>query len=220
MAVDEYEAIRLIDLAGLTQEECAEQMGVARTTAQAIYTSARKKLAECIVEGRQMLIYGGDVQYCEQSRDNCCRCCFWREAARKKQIGERNLMLMRIAVTYEDGNVYQHFGHSRQFKLYDVAEGKVQSTSILDTNSNGHGALAGLLKQEKADTLICGGIGGGAKQALAAAGIQIFGGVTGNADQAVEAMLAGKLAYDPAAQCSHHAGQHADEHHCGSHCSH
>lgn len=71
MAVDEYEAIRLIDKEGLTQEQCAEQMAVARTTVQAIYASARRKLADCIVSGLRLRIEGGEVQVCEHRGRSC-----------------------------------------------------------------------------------------------------------------------------------------------------
>lgn len=123
---------------------------------------------------------------------------------------------MKIAVTYENGQVYQHFGHTEQFKVYDVEDGKIISSQVVGTNGQGHGALAQVLTGLQADILICGGIGGGAQNALASAGIKLYGGVTGNADDAVEALLAGNLAYVPDIQCSHHAG----EHHCGEHDGH
>ena len=96
---------------------------------------------------------------------------------------------MRIAVTYENGQVFQHFGHSEQFKVYDVEDGKVVKSEVIGTNGQGHGALAGFLLQGNVDVLICGGIGGGAQAALSAAGIRLYGGVTGDADAAVEALL-------------------------------
>lgn len=125
---------------------------------------------------------------------------------------------MRVAVTYENGEIFQHFGHTEQFKIYDIADGKITSSQVVDTNGNGHGALAGILSALHVDTLICGGIGGGAQAALAAAGIKLYGGVTGNADNAVEALIAGGLEYNPDVQCSHH-GQHHHEgdHTCGDH---
>lgn len=126
---------------------------------------------------------------------------------------------MKIAVTYENGQIFQHFGHTAQFKLYDVADGKVASSEVVDTNGSGHGALAGFLRQRGVDTLICGGIGGGAQAALAEAGIRLFGGVQGNADAAVQALLAGNLGYDPNARCSHH--DHGEgAHSCGGHTCH
>ena len=126
---------------------------------------------------------------------------------------------MRIAVTYEDGQIFQHFGHTQQFKLYDVEEGKIVSSQVVDTNGSGHGALAGVLGALNADALICGGIGGGAQAALAAAGIRLYGGVSGSADQAAQALAAGALDYDPQVKCGHH-GEHHHEGSCGHHGEH
>ena len=123
--------------------------------------------------------------------------------------------MKKIAVTYENGQIFQHFGHTERFKVYKVAEGQVVSAAILSSNGVGHGALAGLLRESGVDTLICGGIGGGARAALEDAGIQLYGGVSGQADDAVAALLAGRLSYDPAAACQHHSGD--QEHHCGHH---
>ena len=120
---------------------------------------------------------------------------------------------MEIAVTYQDGMVFQHFGHSQQFKLYEVENGKVMESKIVDTNGQGHGALAGFLSDCHADILICGGIGAAAQSDLSESGIQIFGGVSGSADEAVLNYLSGTLQYDPAAQCNHHEHEHS----CQSH---
>ena len=126
---------------------------------------------------------------------------------------------MRIAVAYEDGMIYQHFGHTPQFKIYDAVDGYVLSAVVTDTDGHGHGALADFLRQVKADVLICGGIGGGARLALEEAGIRLCGGVTGEADEAVEAFLAGDLAFNPDVCCTHH--DHGNSHTCGSHgCGH
>ena len=121
---------------------------------------------------------------------------------------------MKIAVTYENGNVFQHFGHTEQFKIYDIEDGKIAGTRVVDTNGSGHGALAGMLSGLNIDTLICGGIGGGAQMALAEAGIRLYGGVSGSADEAVDALLKGTLAYNPQVHCDHH-GHHGEGHHCG-----
>ena len=131
---------------------------------------------------------------------------------------------MKIAVTYENGQIFQHFGHTEQFKIYTVEDGKIVSSEVADTNGSGHGALAGFLAEQNVSALICGGIGGGAKMALASAGIQLFGGVSGNADAAVEAYLSGGLDFNPNVMCSHHGeghtcdGHHEGEHSCGSGC--
>ena len=128
---------------------------------------------------------------------------------------------MRIAVTYENGEVFQHFGHSEQFKLYDVEESRIIAEQIVDTNgSGGHGALAGFLQAVKADALICGGIGMGAQTALADAGIKFYAGVQGSADAAAKALAEGNLAYDPDACCDHHDHDHGDDHNCGQHNEH
>ena len=124
---------------------------------------------------------------------------------------------MKIAVTYENGLVFQHFGHTQQFKLYTVENGKITSSEVVDTNGSGHGALAVFLKTHGVDTLICGGIGGGAQQMLAAAGIQLYAGVSGSCDAAVEALLAGTLAYQTAANCDHHEHEHEHGDGCGAH---
>ena len=124
--------------------------------------------------------------------------------------------IMKIAVTYENGSVFQHFGHSEQFKIYQAEEGTVVSSEVVGTNGNGHGALAGFLKEMGVETLICGGIGGGARNALDEAGIQLYPGVSGDADKAVEALLKGTLSYDPDTMCSHHhEGEGHDCHHGG-----
>lgn len=145
-----------------------------------------------------------------------------RRAKRRYNMGNGKLVnkgeaIMRIAVTYENGQIFQHFGHTAQFKVYDVQEGKVCSAQVVDTNGSGHGALAGVLTALNVDALICGGIGGGAQMALAAAGIRLYGGVSGDADAAVEALLAGALEYNPNVQCSHHDHHHGAEHTCGEH---
>ena len=123
---------------------------------------------------------------------------------------------MKIAVTYENGEIFQHFGRSEAFKIYDVVDGKIVSAEVVGTNGSGHGALAGFLVEHGVDTLICGGIGGGAQNALAQAGIRLFGGASGNADEAVNALLAGNLGYDPDVHCNHHE-HHEEGHTCGNH---
>lgn len=124
---------------------------------------------------------------------------------------------MKIAVTYENGQIFQHFGHTKTFKVYEVEDGKILSSQVVDTNGSGHGALAGVLTMLQADVLICGGIGGGAQMALAAANIKLFGGVSGDADAAVAAFIAGELAYNPNVQCNHHDHHHGEDHTCGDH---
>lgn len=128
---------------------------------------------------------------------------------------------MKIAVPYENGQVFQHFGHSGQFKIYDVEDGRIAAERIAVPAGSGHGVLAGFLSGLEVDTLICGGIGAGAQEALAQAGIRLYGGVTGGADEAVRALLAGTLNYSAEVRCGRHDhhGEHGncgEDHHGGS----
>lgn len=122
---------------------------------------------------------------------------------------------MKIAVTYENGNIFQHFGHTENFKIYEVNDSQIISSEVVDTNGSGHGALAEFLRECGVETLICGGIGAGAQNALAEAGINLYGGVSGNADDAVRALLDGSLVYDPDVICTKHEGSHHEN--CDSH---
>ncbi len=124
---------------------------------------------------------------------------------------------MKVAVTYENGEVFQHFGHCANFKIYEVDQQQVQSAQIVSAAGSGHGALACFLKKLQVSVLICGGIGGGARTALADAGIELFPGVSGNADESVQAWLAGRLQFNPNTMCSHHheGGHSCSDHRCG-----
>lgn len=208
MTLDEYEAIRLIDYMDMTQEACALSMGVSRPTITGIYESARFKLADSLVNEKRLLIEGGAVNI---------------YFANKKTAKLEEETTMKIAVTYENGQIYQHFGHCENFKIYDVEDGTIRSSKVESAAGNGHGALAGFLKELGVEVLICGGIGGGAKTALESVNIRLFGGVNGNADDAVNALLEGKLEYNANVQCSHHGehhGNHTCAHHSGHSCGH
>lgn len=194
LTLDEYEVIRLVDLEGYDHLKCAKQMDISRSTVQEIYESARGKIASFIVYGRKLYIRGGNYQVCGCS---------------KKKEGR----IMKIAVTYENGMVFGHFGHTAEFKIYDVVDGKVVSSEVVDTNGSGHGALAGFLMQRGVDTLICGGIGGGAINALGNAGIKVYGGVSGDVDTVVNDFILGRLNYNPDVHCDHH--HEGEEHKCG-----
>lgn len=207
MTVDEFEVLRLLDGEGLTQEACAVRMNIARTTVTAIYDSARKKVVDVLVNGKRLLITGG--------------CCEFEPVEINQIIMEKGNNTMRIAVTYENGEIFQHFGHTEQFKLYDVEAGKIVNEQVVNTNGSGHGALAGFLHTAKVDALICGGIGMGAQMALADAGIKLYAGVQGSADEAAKALAEGSLEYDPDARCDHHGHHdgdcghdHCADHHC------
>lgn len=121
---------------------------------------------------------------------------------------------MKIAATYDNGNIFQHFGKTEFFKVYEVEDNKVVSSEVIGSNGTGHGALAGLLAEQGISVLICGGIGGGAQSALVEAGIELCSGAQGDADTAVDAYLKGELV-STGVNCDHH--HHEDGHSCGSH---
>lgn len=178
LTVDEFEAVRLIDYEKRTHEQCARQMGISRTTITEMYERARTKIADCLVGGKTLYISGGNYVLCDGSAQGYCGKKCRRAEITAEIAGERkDDRIMKIAVTYENGNVFQHFGHTEQFKVYDIKDGR------------------------------------GADTQLAEAGIRLYGGVSGNADEAVELLLAGKLAFNPDVHCDHH-GHHGNGH-CG-----
>lgn len=122
---------------------------------------------------------------------------------------------MKIAATYDNGNIFQHFGKTETFKVYEVEDNKVVSSEVIGSNGTGHGALAGLLAAQGISVLICGGIGGGAQTALAEAGIEVCSGAQGNTDEVVEAYLKGELT-SAGTTCDHH--HHEEGHSCGDSC--
>ncbi len=219
LTVDEYEVIRLVDYEKRTHEQCAAQMQISRTTVTEIYENARFKLSDSLVNGKALVIDGGHYRVCQGGRERGCG-----RSCRRAAQAEKGEAVMRIAVPYEDGQVFQHFGHTSQMKIYDVEGGSIIKEQIADTTGSGHGALAGFLSGLRVDVLICGGIGGGAQQALAQAGIKLYGGAAGAADDAVRSFLAGTLDYSAEIRCEHHEhhGAHGhcgeDKHGCGGHC--
>ncbi len=217
LSLEELETLRLIDVLNLTQNQCSQIMGIARTTVQSIYKSARKKTAAALTQAIELVIEGGDYHICNQISN---------KTNNKNSILEnKGEYIMKIAVTYENGKIFQHFGHTEQFKIYETdGQNNITATQILNTNGTGHGALAQLLKENNINVLICGGIGGGARNALAEAQIELFGGVEGDADKAVENYLKGTLSYNPEVMCkshSHNGSNHSHscgEHSCGEKC--
>ncbi|MBQ7416167.1 MAG: DUF134 domain-containing protein, partial [Oscillospiraceae bacterium] len=156
--VEEYEAIRLIDKEGFSQEQCSAFMQIARTTVQRTYETARQKIATALVEGRPLHIEGGDYTICDGQNLDCGHYACEKYQYRQQYNNKKGDYTMRIAVTYENEEIFQHFGHTEQFKIYDVENGTIVASQIVDTNGSGHGALAGVLTALNADVLICGGI--------------------------------------------------------------
>ena len=123
---------------------------------------------------------------------------------------------MRIAAPFDGANIFQHFGKTQQFKLYDSDGKTITHSEVIGTDGNGHGALAPYLKAHGIDTVICGGVGEGMQQALSELGIKFFAGVSGNPDEAVRELLAGTLNYEASPHCDHdHEHHHGGENHNG-----
>ena len=206
MTVDELEVLRLCDLEGLNQEAVAQQMGIARATVAAICSRAHRKVANALVNGRAIVIEGGNIAYSPITTTTAA----WPA---------KEVDTMRVATTYDNGNIFMHFGRSEQFKIYDIQDGKVLNEQVVGTGGTGHGALAGLLANGGVDTLICGGIGGGAINALTQTGITVYAGAQGNCDACVEALIAGTLAQTGEATCDCHGHGHEHTHEHGEPCS-
>lgn len=240
LTVDEYEVIRLVDYEKKTHEQCGALMDISRTTVTEMYENARYKIADSLVNGKELRIAGGNYRLCCGAARACCqKKCRWaagipapgqtaehpqrvtQGTAPENSAGifcgdKKGDHEMRVAVTYDNGTIFQHFGHTEEFKLYDIENNEIVGEQVVPTMGSGHGALAGFLAAKGVDALICGGIGGGAQNALAQAGIRLFGGVSGSADEAVRALIAGNLGYNPDVHCSHHAHEHScGEHRCG-----
>jgi predicted DNA-binding protein (UPF0251 family)/predicted Fe-Mo cluster-binding NifX family protein len=193
LTVDEYQTVFLLDYEGLSQEEAAYRMGVARTTVTSIYASARKKLAAFLVKGGRLKIGGGSYEVRDLSET--------KGIDSLKKEGKAN---MKVAVSYENGNVFQHFGQTPEFKFYEIKDGHVISSSLEKTNGVGHKDLIPWLKERKTDVLICGGIGGMAIRLLKESNIVCFGGVQGKEDKALNDFINNRLQVisDPTCTCS------------------
>lgn len=205
MTIDELEVLRLCDLEGLNQEAVAQHMGIARATVAAICSRAHRKVANALVNGRALSIEGGSIAYSPITTTTAA----WPA---------KEVDTMRVATTYDNGNIFMHFGRSEQFKIYDIQDDKVLNEQVVGTDGTGHGALAGLLANGGVDTLICGGIGGGAINALTQAGITVYAGAQGNCDACVEALIAGTLAQTGEATCDCHGHGHEHTHEHGESC--
>ena len=193
MTVDELEVLRLCDLEGLNQEAVAQHMGIARATVAAICSRAHRKVANALVNGRAIVIEGGNIAYSPITTTTAA----WPA---------KEVDTMRVATTYDNGNIFMHFGRSEQFKIYDIQDDKVLNEQVVGTGGTGHGALAGLLDLEH-DI-----------DALTQAGITVYAGAQGSCDACVEALIAGTLAQNGEATCDCHGHDHEHTHEHGESC--
>lgn len=189
MSVDEYEAIRLIDQEGFSQEKCSEIMGVARTTIQRIYEAARKKIANAMIQGYSIRIEGGDFWICDGSSASCENpACYKAHYHMKyKKSDEENIL--RIAIPYENGKIFQNFERTETFKIYDIRDKKIVFEEEVQTKEKEGSTLSGILIAMNVDVLICGEITRNLQQALVAGNIRIINNIPGLAEYAIKEYL-------------------------------
>lgn len=190
LALEEYEAIRLIDYCGYSQADCAKSMGISRTSVVSIYNDARKKLARFLVEGVRLEIQKGEVQM------------------EKNQIKD-----VVIAVPCIEEDVYPHFGHCPQFVVYTVKDGAIVAEEKVNTEDKGCQLLAPYLRTLNVEIIICSHIGAGAKNNCVKNGIMVYPGANGNAREQVISFLSGSLQYDESVECSHDSCKSQDHSH-------
>lgn len=201
ITIDQYETIRLIDLEGLTQEECSDQMHIARTTVQRIYSNARKKIAEAIVEGKALKIEGGDYKLCNGQGQFCGRGKCNRGRGNidslDGKIKERSLMKIVIPVNEKSVDVYisENFGRAEYFLVYDT-ESK-EKKFIVNTavqSSGGAGIKAAqIVIDTGAGVLITPRCGQNAADVVSGAGIKIYKSVEGTVESNIKAYEEEKL---------------------------
>jgi predicted Fe-Mo cluster-binding NifX family protein/predicted DNA-binding protein (UPF0251 family) len=192
--LEEWEALRLVDYAGMEQTQAALSMGISRQSVQMLVSSARTKIARAVVEGLPLQIIGEQ----EQNTHTTLR---YEERTSK----------MKIAVTTQHTEVFPHFGRTPEFYLVTAEDGKITEEKIIAAPAEGHGALVGFLVSQGVDTLICGGIGGGAINGLRSSGIKVYAGASGSVKEQVLSLLSGQLPQEGEANCDHH-GEHGHEH--------
>ena len=209
---DELEALRLCDLEELSQQQAAVRMGVSRGTLQRLLYSAHRQIAFALVRGRSIHLEP-PAEGRRAGAGGCGgKCRFCRDDRKPTRTGGENMI---IAVTSENGEVFQHFGHTPEFTIYETKGGELLGPRVIPTGENGHGALAGILDALGVEVLICGGIGGGAQMALDEIGVKVVGGASGKVADVVGAFLKGELEVNPDFQCRHH--DHEEGHKCGEH---
>ena len=196
MTVDEYETIRLIDLEGLTQEECSKQMNVARTTVQGIYIDARKKLADSLVNGKRIIIGGGEYRLCGGLQGGCGRGCH-REECIKNNVKENDKMKIAIPADEcsKNSKVCMSYGRTSFFAVYDT---ETKEYSFLDNSAAASQGGAGIkasqmLIDNGVTVVITERLGQNAADVLNIGKVKIMQAIAGDIETNVNDYLADKL---------------------------
>jgi predicted DNA-binding protein (UPF0251 family)/predicted Fe-Mo cluster-binding NifX family protein len=221
LTIDAIEALRLCDLEELDQAQAADMMGVSRGTLQRILYQAHRTTAEALIAGKGIHIAGGNysVNKCACPNIGQCHRCNFADQKKNEQLSTKIKLnvegtIMKIAITTEGNQVFQHFGSCPLFTLIEIENNTVINRKSIDASDSGHAALAGFLQSNEVDLLICGGIGGGARNALAEADIALISGCKGDIDVAITEYLAGTLKDKPEGMCNHH--HEGANHQCGA----
>lgn len=200
LQIDEYEAFRLIDREGLSQEEAAQKMQVSRPTLTRVYDRARKAIAEAIVDNKVLQIGEGDVEYYGQWHSN----------------KNNNTDIMRkIAIPTTDGKLFQHFGKASQFTFVSIEEGKVINTETVVAPAHAHGVAPRFVIEHRATEVIAGGIGAMPVNMLTEAGVDVHIGAPAlPIEEIIAKYLNGTLTYDAGHLCNHHHHDEKEGHEC------
>jgi len=176
MRLEEWEALRLVDYAGLEQTEAALSMGISRQSVQMLLASARSKMARAVVEGLPLHIQAESKQ-----------------TSRRENLFMKRNSKMKIAVSTQNGEVFPHFGRTPEFFVVNTENGKITDEKVVPAPAEGHFTLVNFLEEQGVDTLICGWIGGGAINRLRSTGIKIYSGASGPVKEQVLSLLSGQL---------------------------
>lgn len=217
MSIDEYETIRLIDLEGLTQEECAQQMNIARTTVQRTYSDARKKIAQSLVKGKVLKIEGGDYKLCDGNGrfcgiGNCHRGGNKMDSENMEKIEEsqKERKTMKIVMPVDENNmetkVSVSFGRAPFFLVYDL---ETKENTFIDnkaaTSPGGAGIIAAqTVVDSKTEALLTPRCGQNAADVLKSGKVKLYKSIDGTVEENIKAFNDGKL--DPLDEI--HAGFH------------
>ena len=202
--MDEYSTIYFMDYKGLNQTECADCMDVARTTVTDIYMEARKKIADAMVNGKKLVISGGNYRVSNKEERKYYKEQYGIETNRihgDEQIHEKKKSVLRVFVNLnpETGTVFPHFGETQEFKVFDIENKKIIKSEILKTGGILRGAVVGFLEEAGADVVICDHVGECVRRNLEKAEIKIYPGVTGNVDEVIREYILGTLEIDESA---------------------
>ncbi len=219
LSAAEFEALRLSDLEEIPQSSAAERMAVSRGTFQRLLYAGHRKTAFALAANRPLTVDAPDsaVETVQSGCANSDRCRYCYRKLSYTTLHSTGENIMRIAVTSENGQVFQHFGHTPEFSIFEIEDQRIAGMKTESTGDSGHEELVRFLADRQVEILLAGGIGAGAQNALAEANIKLVGGVSGDVVEAVGNYLKGTLHPRCDFQCKGH--QHGPtSHDCAHHC--